>query len=120
MQRHRYHEVESTPAQPFIVQRSAEPTRYEMAQVNLAPIFKFVNDLANDAATAICGHGCVEVNHAMRTVGTCKCACDGTLEGFGTFLAKWCDDTGGLCFALIAEILARSNASSADCANRRI
>ena len=97
-----------------------KPTRYKMAQVNLAPVFKLVNHLANDPATAVCGHGCVEVNRAMGTVGTGECAGDSAFERFRAFLAKWRDDADGLCFALIAEILASSNASPADCANRRV
>src|SRR6266487_2708323 len=107
-------------AQPFIVQRSMQPTRYKMAQVNVAPVFKFVNNLANNTATAVCGHGRLEVNCPMGAVGTCKCAFDGAVEWFRTFLAKWRADANGFCFALIAKILASSNASPTDCADRWI
>src|SRR5438552_17293421 len=96
-----------------------KPTRYKMAQVNFASVFKFVDDLANDTATAVCGHGCVEVNRAMGTVGTGECAGDSALQRFRAFLAKSRDDADGLCFALIAEILATSNPSPADGANLR-
>ena len=56
----------------------------------------------------------------MGAVGAGKLAGNGTFERLGAFLAKWRDDADGLCFALIAEILASSNASPADCANRRV
>jgi hypothetical protein len=91
-----------------------------MAQMNLATVFKFVDDLTNDTATAVCRHGCVEVNRAMGTVGTGKGVGDRTLERFRAFLAKWRDDANGSCVALIAKILASSNASPADCATRRV
>jgi hypothetical protein len=120
MQWHRNDDVEATSQKPFIVQSSAEPTRYKMAQVNSPTVFEFVNDLANNAAPAVCGDGCVKVDPAVGTVGACKCACYGTLERFRAFLAKWRHDTDSFCFALIAEILASSNASPADCADRWI
>jgi len=102
MKRHRHDYIEVALAKSFIVQRRVEPTRYKMAQMNLATVFKFVDDLANDTATAVRGHGCVEVNRAMGTVGTGKGVGDRTLERFGAFLAKWRDDPDGFCFALIA------------------
>src|SRR5207247_226220 len=117
---HRHHDMESMAAQPFIVQRSMQPTRYKMTQVNLASVFKFVNNLANDTATAVRGHGRLEVNCPMGAVGTCKWAFDGAVEWFRTFLAKWRADANGFCFALIAKILGSSNACPTDCADRRI
>src|SRR2546430_6950423 len=100
MQRHRHNDVESVPAQPFIIQGSMKPARYKMSQMKLARVFKFVNNLANDTATAVCGHSCVEVNRAMSTVGTCKCARDGTLEGFRACLTKWRHDASDPCLAV--------------------
>jgi len=88
--------------------------------MNLATVFKFVDDLANDTATAVRGHGCVEVNRAMGTVGTGKGVGDRTLERFGAFLAKWRDDSDGFRFALIAEVLTSSNAFPADSATGRV
>jgi hypothetical protein len=120
MKRHRHDYIEVALAKSFIVQCRVEPTRYKMAQMNLATVFKFVDDLANDTATAVCAHGCVEVNRAMGTVGTGKGVGDRTLERFRAFLAKWRDDPDGFCFALIAEVLVSSNAFPADCATRRV
>src|SRR6266487_3627947 len=97
-----------------------EPARHKATQVNLPPVFKFMDDLANHAATAVCRHGCVEVNRAMGAVGTGKLAGNGAFEGLGAFLAKWRDDADGLRFAPIAEILASSHVSPADRAHRRI
>jgi hypothetical protein len=91
-----------------------------MSQVNLASIFKLVNDLSDDAAPAVCGHRCVEINRPMRTVGAGKRDRDRALERFGAFLAKWRDDADGLCVAFIAQIFTSPNAFPADCANRRV
>jgi|SRR6516225_11431733 len=102
MKGHRHDYIEVALAKSLIVQRRVEPTRYKMTQINLATILKFVDDLANDTATAVCGHGCVEVNRAMGTVRTDKSVDDRTLERFRAFLTKWRDDAGGFCFALIA------------------
>src|SRR5947199_274294 len=118
MQRHRHNDVEMESRQPIIIQRSTKPERNKMTQMNLAPVFEFVNDFANDPAAAVCSHGCVEVNCAVGAVGTGKCAGDRTFERFGAFLAKWRQDAYGLCLALIAEIHAGSNASPADRADR--
>jgi len=120
MKRHRHDYIEVALAKSFIVQRRVEPTRYKMAQMNLAAVFKFVDDLANDTATAVRCHGGVEVNRAMGTVGTGKGVGDRTLERFRAFLAKWRDDPDGFCFALVAEVLASSNAFSADSATGRV
>src|SRR5881396_1946077 len=99
--------------QSIIIQRCVEPARNKMTQMHLACVFEFVNDFANDPAAAVCSHGCIEVNCAMGTVGTGKCAGDRTFERFGAFLTKWRPDADGLCLALIAEIHAGSNASPA-------
>jgi hypothetical protein len=73
-----------------------------MSQVNLAPIFEFVNDMANNPATAVCGHGCIEVKHAMGTVGAGEGGRDRALKRLGAFLAKWRDDAHGFSFARTA------------------
>jgi len=104
----------------LIIKCRTEPARHEMAQVNLAPVLKVMNDLADDTAAAVCGHGCIEVNRAVGTVGACKRAGDGTFERFGAFLAKRCSDADGLRFALIAQILASLNLSPADYAYWRV
>src|SRR6266516_1877892 len=120
VQWHRHHNGELASAKPFVIQRSMKPARYEVTQVNLPSVFKFMDDLANDPTTAVCRHRCVEVNRAMGAVGTGKLAGDGAFEGLGAFLAKWRDDADGLRFAPIAEILASSHVSPADCANWRV
>src|SRR5437868_15142333 len=97
-----------------------QPTRYKITKLNLAPVLKFMNDLANNTATTVCGDGRVEVDPAVGAVGAGKYSSNSALERFGAFLAKWRDNTDSFCFALIAEILAGSNASPADCANRRV
>jgi hypothetical protein len=120
MQWHGHDYVESLPAKPFIIERCAEPVRYNMSKVNLPTVFELVNYLADDTATAVCGHRCVEMNRAMGAVGAGKRARDRALERFGAFLAKWRDDANGLCSAFSAKIFASSNAIPADCTNRWI
>jgi hypothetical protein len=112
--------VKLTPAKTFIVKRCAEPTRHEMSQVNLTPVLKIVNDLANDTAAAVRSHCCIKVNFAMGAVGACERARDGAFEGLGTLLAKWRNDTHGFCFALLAEIFASLSLASAESAYRRV
>ena len=61
--------VKFTPAKTFIVKRCTEPTCHEMSQMNLTPVLKIVNDLANDTAAAVCGHCGIKVNFSMGAVG---------------------------------------------------
>jgi hypothetical protein len=68
-------------AQPFIVERSAKPASYKMTQVDLAVVFEFMDDVANDTAATVCGDRCVKINRAMRTVRARKGGVDGTFEG---------------------------------------
>jgi hypothetical protein len=51
-----------------------------MTQVDLAVVFEFVDDVANDTAAAVCGDRCVEVNRAMRTIRAAKRSVDGAFE----------------------------------------
>jgi hypothetical protein len=113
-------DVKFTPAKTFIVKRRIEPTRHEMSQMNLAPVLKIVNDLANDTAAAVCGHRCIKVNFAMGAVGASERRRYSALEGLGTLLAKWRNDTHGFCFALIAEMLAGLSFAGAESAYRRV
>jgi hypothetical protein len=68
-------------AQPFIIERSTNSARNKMAQVDLTVVFEFMDDVANDTAAAVCGHRCIEVNRAMRTVCAAKRGVDRTFEG---------------------------------------
>jgi hypothetical protein len=112
--------VKYTPAKTFIVKRRVEPTRHEVSQVNLMPVLKIVNDLANDTAAAVCGHRSIKVNFAMGAVGTSERGRYSAFEGLGTLLAKGCNDTHGFCFALLAEILSGFSFAAAESAYRRV
>jgi hypothetical protein len=112
--------VELTPAKTFIVKRCAEPACYEMSQVNLTPVLKIVNDLANDTAAAVRSHRCIKVNFAMCAVGACEHGRNSAFEGLGTLLAKWRNDTHGFCFALLAEIFASLSLAGAESAYGRV
>src|SRR5207249_10947165 len=89
-----------------------------MTQVNLTPVLKGVNDLADDPATAIGGDGRIEINGAVGTVGACKRARDCAFKWFGALLAKRRDHAAGLCFTLIAKKLTGTDICAADGANR--
>src|SRR5262245_55703984 len=91
-----------------------------MTEVDLPVVFEFVDNVANDTATAVCGHGRVEVDRAMRTVRTAKRVADCAFEGLRTCLAKRRHDAYDLCFAAIAKILAGADVLPANCARRRI
>jgi len=120
MQWHRHNYVETPLAEPLIIQRSLEPARHEMAEINLAPVLKAVNDLANNPAAAVSGDGRVEMNGAMSAIRAGKRAGNSAFKWFGARLAKRRDNTDGFCVALIAEMLAGSNICPADCAHRGI
>jgi hypothetical protein len=120
MQWHGHEYVELASAKTLIVKGCAEPTCHEVPQVNLAPVLKVVNDLADNTATAVCRHCCIKVDFAMGAVGAFKHARNSAFEGLGALLAKRRNDTHGLCFALSAEIFASSSLAAADCAYRRV
>jgi hypothetical protein len=115
-----HNDVKFTPPKTFIVKCRIEPARHKMSQMNLTPVLKIVNDLANDTAAAVCGHRCIKVNLAMGAIGARERGRNGAFEGLGTLLAKWCDDTHGFCFALLAKVLAGLSLAAAESAYRRI
>src|SRR4030095_16305299 len=96
-------------AQPFIIERSAQPAPYKMSQMRLAVVFEFVDDVSNDTAAAICGDGCVKIDCAMRTVRAAKRSVNGSFKGLRTCFAKWRRDADDLCFATITQILASTD-----------
>jgi hypothetical protein len=106
MQWHGYNYVELATAQALVLERCAEPMRHEMSQMNLMPVLKVVDDLADDPATPVCCHCCIEVNRAMGTVGACERARNSSFEGFGALLTKRRNDAHRLSFTSLAEIFA--------------
>src|SRR5262245_21970373 len=107
-------------AKAIIIKCRTKPACQEMSQVNLAPVLKVVNDLADDAATTVRGNSGLKVDRAMRAVGACENTGNGPFKWLGTLLAKRRNDTHGFCFALHAEIFTSSSLTTADCAYRRI
>src|SRR5207248_9142030 len=79
-----------------------------------APSFPTRRSSDLDAATPVCGHRCVEVNRAVRTVRAGKRTLYGTFEWLGAGLAKWRHDPNEVSIAFIAEILAGSDVFSAN------
>ena len=88
--------------------------------MDLAIVFEFVNDVANDTAATVCGDRGVEVNRAMRTVRARKLSVYRTFEGLRTFLAKWRNDPDELCPTAIAQVFAGSDVFTANRACCRI
>src|SRR5260370_18201281 len=91
-----------------------------MTQINLKPVIKGVNDLAEGPTARVGGKGGVEMDCAMGAIGARKRACDCALKRLGTLLAERRDNAGSFCFALIAKILSGSDIRAADGANRGI
>jgi hypothetical protein len=120
MQRHRNDHVEFASTKAVIIKRRIKPACHEMSQVNLAPVLKVMYDLADDAATAVRGHRGIKVERAMRTVGACERARNGTFERLGALLAKRRNDAHGLCFTLFAEIFTSSSFVTTERAYRRV
>lgn len=56
----------------------------------------------------------------MGAVGASERRRYSALEGLGTLLAKWRNDTHGFCFALLAEMLAGLSFAAAESAYRRV
>jgi len=86
--------------------------------VNLTPVLKVVNDLADNTATAVRGHCCIKINCAMGAVGACERGRNSAFKGLGALLAKWSNDTHSLCFALLAEIFPSSSLATTERAYR--
>src|SRR6266852_2416747 len=120
MQWHRGNNVESTAAEPFVIQSRIEPACHEMTQVNLTPVLKVMNDLADDPTAPVGGNGGVEMDCAMGAIGARKRACDCAFKRLGTPLAERRDNAGSFCFAPITKIFTGSDICAADGANRRI
>src|SRR5947207_1059350 len=120
MQWHGHDHVKLAYAKTFVVKRCAEPTCHEMSQVNLMPVLKFVNDLSNDTPATVRGHCCIKINGATGAVGTGERGCNSAFEGLRALLAKRRNNTHGLGFALLAEILSSSSLAAAERAYRRV
>src|SRR6266567_2017375 len=102
MQRHWNNNVESAAAQPRIVKCGGEPARHQMTEVDLAPVLKIMDDLANDSATAIRRNSSVKMNRAMSAVRANERAGNCAFERFGAFPAKGRDNARGLLLAFCA------------------
>src|SRR2546429_9450042 len=120
MQWHRDNNVESTAAEPFVIQSRIEPACHEMTQVNLTPVLKARTVLADDPRPPVGGNRRVEMDCAMGAIGARKRACDCALKWLGTLLAERRDNAGSFCFALMAKIFTGSDICAADGANRRL
>src|SRR5438552_16121617 len=115
MQRHCNDNVKSVAPKPRIIERCAEPACNKMAQIDLAAVFKFVNNFADDPATAIGGDRSVKMNCAMGAVRTCERADNRTLKRFRASCTKRWNDADHFLLALCTKVLARRDYR---CANR--
>src|SRR4029077_10109893 len=119
MQRHWNDNVKTMAPKPGIIEGCAEPACHQMAQIDLAAVFKIVNNLAGDPAAAIGGGRGVKMNWAMGAVRTRKLTGNCAFKRFGTSCTKRRNNTRGLFLAFSAEILARPDYRRADRADRR-
>src|SRR5260370_4263779 len=88
--------------------------------MDLASVFKVMDDLANDSATAIRRDSSVKMNRSMRAVRANKRAGNCAFERLGTSPAKGRDDTRGLLLTFCAKVVVRSDYRRANRANRRV
>jgi len=73
-----------------------------MTEMDLAPVLKVMDDLANDSAAAIRRDSSVKMNRAMSAVRANKGAGNCAFERFGAFPAKGRDDPRDLRLAFFA------------------
>src|SRR4029077_3849311 len=120
MQRHWNDNVKSVAPKPWIIEGCAEPASHQMAQIDLAAVFKIVNNLADDPATAIGGDRSVKMNCAMGAVRTRKLTDNCAFKRFRTSCTKRRNNTRGLFLATPAEIFARPDYHRADRTDWRV
>src|SRR5205814_7041945 len=120
MQRHCNDNVKSEVPKQGIIQRCAEPACNQVAQIDLAAVFKIVNNLADDPATPIGGDRSVKMNCAMGAVRTRKLTDNCAFKRFRTSCTKRRNNTRGPFFASSAEIFARPDYRRADRTDRRV
>src|SRR5205809_7430423 len=85
-----------------------------MTEMDLAPVLKVMDNLANDSATAIRRDSSVKMNRAMSAVRANKSAGNCAFERFGAFPAERRDDARGLCLTFFAQVVVRSDHCGAD------
>src|SRR5438093_12567923 len=90
-----------------------------MTKMDLAPVLKVMDDLANDSATAIRRDRSVKMNRAMSAVRANKGAGNCAFERFRTFPAERRDDARGLCLTFFAQVVVRSDYRRTDRTDRR-
>src|SRR5438034_10813628 len=90
-----------------------------MTEMDLAPVLKVMDDLANDSATAIRRDRSVKMNRAMSAVRANKGAGNCAFERFRTFPAERRDDARGLCLTFFAHVVVRSDYRRPDRTDRR-
>src|SRR5260370_39841599 len=120
MKRHWNDNVKSVAVQPRIIEACTEPPCQQMAQIDLAAVFKIVNNLADDPATAIGGDRGVKMNCAMGAVRTRKLTDNCAFKRFRTSCTKRRNNTRGLFLASFAEIFARPDHRRADRTDWRV
>src|SRR5260370_5334960 len=119
MQRHWNDNVKSMAAKPGMIEGRAEAACHQMAQIDLAAVFKIVNNLTDDPATAIGGSRSVKMNFAMGAVRTRKLTDNCAFKRFRASCTKRRNNARGLFLASSAEIFARPDYPRADCTDRR-
>src|SRR5438874_8897644 len=112
--------IETAFAKTLVVERGHQPARDQVAKMDLAPVFKIENHMANDSAASVSGNGGVEMEGAMGAVGARESSGDCSGKGLGAFRAKRRHDSGNLRFTILAKIFAQIDRRRANGARRRI
>ncbi|MEY2439579.1 MAG: hypothetical protein QOI34_964, partial [Verrucomicrobiota bacterium] len=99
MQWHRHNDIELLLPKPRISERGAKPFGDDVAQMNLVPVFEFMNQLPHHPAAVINRDRRLKMERLMRAIAAGKHAVDGAGERFGTFRAKWRHNSWRLRFA---------------------
>src|SRR5205823_14620809 len=112
--------VKSVAVKAGIIQACAEPACHQMAHIDFAAVFKIVNTLADDPATAIGGDRSVKMHRAMGAVRTRKLTDNCAVKRFRTSCTKRWNNTRGLFLASCAKIFARPDYRRADRTDWRV
>src|SRR5437016_4681410 len=120
MQRHWNDNVKSVAMKPGIIESYTEPACHQMAQIDLAAVFKIVNNPTDRSTTAIGGHRSVKMNFAMGAVRARKLTDNCAFKRFRAFCTKRRNNALGLFLASSAEIFARPDYRRADRTDRRV
>src|ERR1051326_4698682 len=120
MQWHRHDKIEMPAAKPRVAHAFAEPARDWMAEVALLSIFELMEDVANEAATAIRGHRGLEIQFPVLAIRAAKRLSDRAGKGLGALRTEGRDDAWCALLAIGAKIFGTFHGGRTNRAGGRI